>query len=471
MTALAAGTFSIGLLVGNLTGASAALLGSGIFPDVERGAFYDDAVGAMYDAGVITGYQDGRFGPNDPVTRGQVAVMMQRFLNLVEGGSATTSSSRNRSSSSSSNQSSAVPGAGQLGFSTTGFDIGEGTSNASINVTRTGGSEGTVRVSYTTEDGSAVAGSDYVATSGQLTFEDGETSKTISVTITNDQIGEAADTFTVSLSDPTGGASLGANTEVEVRILDNDGGSGASSSSAGTTSSLPTAGGFRFGGNTYNVAENASQFTVVVERIGGSSGEVSVQYETVELTGGVPPPAEAGDNYSATSGTLTFNAGSTEQSFTISIHDNSEATGNKRFQVRLKNPTGGAVLASSTSDVVIVDDEVGVTFGTGSLKFADDEYSLEEGESATVTILRQFGTKSQVTVKLTSQNGNANSSDYQTIDTTLTFRDGEASKAVTITAKTDNESDDNETFSLWISNPTGGVQITTPDSTTVTIDD
>jgi Calx-beta domain/RTX calcium-binding nonapeptide repeat (4 copies) len=57
-----------------------------------------------------------------------------------------------------------------------------------------------VTVSYATADGSATAGSDYTATSGQLTFAPGETSETVDVAILGDTAVEADETFTLTLS-------------------------------------------------------------------------------------------------------------------------------------------------------------------------------------------------------------------------------------------------------------------------------
>ena len=61
-----------------------------------------------------------------------------------------------------------------------------------------------VTVSYSTEDGTAVADSDYTSTSGMLRFEAGETSKTIAVPTIEDATAEETEGFTVQLSDPSG---------------------------------------------------------------------------------------------------------------------------------------------------------------------------------------------------------------------------------------------------------------------------
>ena len=59
-----------------------------------------------------------------------------------------------------------------------------------------------VVVDYTTANGTAIAGSDYVATSGTLTFNPGETSKTLSVTKNGDIAFEANETFFLDLTNP-----------------------------------------------------------------------------------------------------------------------------------------------------------------------------------------------------------------------------------------------------------------------------
>ena len=72
-------------------------------------------------------------------------------------------------------------------------------------VTLDNASTGTVTVNYATTDGTATAGEDYTATSGTLTFAPGETEKTVSVAITDDEVEDSGETFTLVLSDPSGG--------------------------------------------------------------------------------------------------------------------------------------------------------------------------------------------------------------------------------------------------------------------------
>ena len=79
-----------------------------------------------------------------------------------------------------------------------------GTSNVTVAVTLSRASSQAITVSYTTANGTAVAKQDYTATSGTLTFQPGETSRTISVSIKGDRKREADETFSVNLSNAVG---------------------------------------------------------------------------------------------------------------------------------------------------------------------------------------------------------------------------------------------------------------------------
>jgi hypothetical protein len=89
--------------------------------------------------------------------------------------------------------------ASNLEFSASHFNVNESAGTATVTVTRTGDSSGSVTVHYATSDGSARAGTDYTATSGDLTFAAGVTSKTISVPLLDDPDAAASESFTVTL--------------------------------------------------------------------------------------------------------------------------------------------------------------------------------------------------------------------------------------------------------------------------------
>ena len=78
---------------------------------------------------------------------------------------------------------------------------------------------GIVSVGFSTQDGTATSGAKYIPTNGVLTFGDGETSKTFSVEVVNTATAEGPETFSLNLSNPTGGATLTSPSNTVVTIL------------------------------------------------------------------------------------------------------------------------------------------------------------------------------------------------------------------------------------------------------------
>ena len=116
------------------------------------------------------------------------------------------------------------PGApGNLQFSAGAFEVPELGGNATISVTRTGGVSGTVTVDYTTSNGTAIAGQDYLTQTGTLTFNNGSAlPQTFSVPIIDDSDPDGNKTVNLSLTNPTGGATLGNPSTALLTILDDE---------------------------------------------------------------------------------------------------------------------------------------------------------------------------------------------------------------------------------------------------------
>jgi hypothetical protein len=79
-------------------------------------------------------------------------------------------------------------------------------------------------VNYATSNGTAAAGSDYAATSGTLSWANGDAaSKTFAVAMLDDSLPEGNETVNLTLSAPAGGASLGSPSTATLTIVDNEG--------------------------------------------------------------------------------------------------------------------------------------------------------------------------------------------------------------------------------------------------------
>ncbi len=114
------------------------------------------------------------------------------------------------------------PGGVAITFSAPTYNVNENTPLATITVTRAGITSGTVTVNYATSNGTATAALDYGNTSGTLTFGPGVTSQTFDVPILDDTISEGTESVNLSLSGPTGGATLGSQNTAVLLILDNE---------------------------------------------------------------------------------------------------------------------------------------------------------------------------------------------------------------------------------------------------------
>ena len=113
-------------------------------------------------------------------------------------------------------------GPGSLAFESDGVHVRESAGTVTLTVVRTNGAAGAVTVAWATLDGTASAGSEYVAGGGALAFADGQTEATLSVALLDDTAAEDNKSFSVVLGNVTGGASLGDVTACTVTIVDDD---------------------------------------------------------------------------------------------------------------------------------------------------------------------------------------------------------------------------------------------------------
>jgi N-acetylneuraminic acid mutarotase len=108
--------------------------------------------------------------------------------------------------------------AGSLQFSSSQYTTNENVGIFNVTVNRVSGAGGTVTANYATSNGTAMAGSDYTAANGTLVFPEGQTSTTFAVPITWDTVNEGTETVNLTISNPTGGATLGTPTTAVLRI-------------------------------------------------------------------------------------------------------------------------------------------------------------------------------------------------------------------------------------------------------------
>lgn len=166
-------------------------------------------------------------------------------------------------------------GPGSLAFGGATYGVGE-SGSATITVRRTGGDDGAVSVSYATSNGTATAGSDYTARTGTLSWANGDDgNKTFTVPILGDTTDEPNETVHLTLSAPTGGATLGSPSTSTLTITDDDGGSSPPTAPAAPTGLTATAVGTdRIDLAWTDAASDETQFQIERKAFGGSFAQV-----------------------------------------------------------------------------------------------------------------------------------------------------------------------------------------------------
>ena len=209
--------------------------------------------------------------------------------------------------------------------------------NAVFTVSLTAAVAQTVTVDYATADGTAVAGADYAAVSGTLTFPPGTVTRTITVPILSDVLDEDDETFTLNLSNPvnatiTDGQGLGT-------ITDDD--------------PLP----FLFAGDCAVIEGNSGPtpcaFTVLLVPVSGRT--VTVDYATADGT------ATAGSDYLPAAGTLTFPPGTTQQPVDVSVLGDVVPELDESFFVNLSAPVNATVDDAQGTGTIVDDDGVSLS--------------------------------------------------------------------------------------------------------------
>jgi predicted extracellular nuclease len=217
--------------------------------------------------------------------------------------------------------------------------VGEGSSEGTpitFTVTRVGDSTTAVTADYAVDFTGSASANDFVTgepLTGTVTFEAGETSKTISLLVQGDVAPEASETFEVVLSNVSSG--LSHDSRATGTIVNDD----------GDPPLVTIADVSQAEGNS-----GTSTFTFTVTRSGGS-GAFTVDYAT---TGG---NATVGEDYENATGTLTFAEGETTKTISVTVNGDTAGEPNETFEVRLFNPTGFAVLGDDRALGTIANDD------------------------------------------------------------------------------------------------------------------
>ncbi|HET7575637.1 MAG TPA: Calx-beta domain-containing protein [Sphingomicrobium sp.] len=314
-------------------------------------------------------------------------------------------------------------------------------------VTRSGSSGGTYTLNYATADKEAVAGSDYTAKSGTLTFTDGIMSQTIPVATIEDSVIEPNEGFYVNLSNPSGGAILSDNQGLGTITNDDV---------------PPPCQGVQFAAGDASATEGGN-LTFTITKTGTATGSCSVNYATSDGTAG------AGSDYTAKSGTLTFTTAQTSQTVVVATVEDTTYEPSETVHLYLTSPTGGATFADDHGVGTITDDDPAC--GTVSFTIASNG-AVTEGGSSVFTVTKSGSAPVSCTVNYATGNATAFAgSDYTAKSGTLTFTSAQTSQTVSVATIDDSTTENAETFHMALSAPSNGGSLGSAWDVSATIDD
>ena len=233
---------------------------------------------------------------------------------------------------------------GNVQFSVSSIQVIEDIGLMTVTVVRNGGAAGSLTVDYATTDGTAVAGQDYTATSGTLTFSGGETTRTFQIPITDDATTETDETFTVVLRNTPTLDSLGVPSTLSVTIQDRT-----------TVPVLSIV-------NLTSVVEGGpgttAQMLFNVSLSAATGRTVTVNFATSNIVAfGGATCSTRGVDYVTSSGTATVQPGNTSVTIPITVCGDTNAEANEGLNVSLTNPVN-ATLSNNLAVGAISNDDV-----------------------------------------------------------------------------------------------------------------
>lgn len=306
---------------------------------------------------------------------------------------------------------------------------GTHSTTSTFTVTLSGLSAHSVTVEYSTSDGTAIHGTDYVAASGILTFTPYTLVKTVNVTVlpgssTSNRV------FYLNLNNPSTGVII-TRAKGTGPILGHQCGCVTLSVNDITV-------------NQSKTAKVTATFTVTLTN--PATFPVTVQYATAN---GAAPSAEAGEDYNAVSGTLTFAPGQTSKSVPVTILPENENFA-EIFYLNLSNPSG-AVISRAQGTCTIIPTIIDIAVSNSPTVFR----SATADTYATFKVALSSITEATVTVKYATADGSAvHNTDYTATSGTLTFTPLTMTATVQVPVLPGTQSS-NKTFYLNLSNASG----------------
>ena len=311
-----------------------------------------------------------------------------------------------------------------------GGSVDERAGNASFVLRLDRPSSSVVSVRYATANDQAVAGSDYLASSGVVSFSPGQTVATVWVPIIDDVAAEGDELFRLDLSEPIG-LVIG-RASAEARIGAND------------AALLP---GAYITARTAVVNEADGYVEVSLSLNAPSSQLVQLNYSDGANT------ATTLDYANDHSGTLSFAPGETQKTLRVAIYDDVQEEVSEFFVLRFTTVGSAAV---TTPFLVVTVANSDAAPGTPASASVHSVVVDEAGAYARFEVTLDKAASVPVSFSYATADGTATAgSDYTARSGTLYFLPGETVQSVLVPILNDGVTEADESFTLTLSNPRG----------------
>jgi hypothetical protein len=234
--------------------------------------------------------------------------------------------------------------------------------------------------------------------------------------------------------------------------------SSSSTSTSSTSSTTTTAGGNNPVLSVGDVAltegdakTRTASFPVTLSK--ASAQTVTVHYATTNAS------AVAPGDYTAKTGTLTLAAGKVGGTIAVPVKGDTANEGDETFTVNLSAPTNASIADGVGTGTIRNDDpSTGIHLTVGDVTLTEGSAKTQK---VTFTVALSAPATSTVTVAYATANASAVApSDYKATSGTLTFNPGVVNQKVAVTVTSDTAAEADETFTVNLSNPTGGPTVT-----------
>lgn len=226
----------------------------------------------------------------------------------------------------------------------------------------------------------------------------------------------------------------------------------------------PFGGNFQFKSAEFVGTEGGSAVLVEVVRTDSATSAATVDFSTLSDT------ATAASDFTATNGTLTFAAGETNQTFLVNLGNDAAGESVESLFLTLSNPTTNTALGTvRTATLTILDDELLPAISINDITLAEGNTG---GSFAIFTVSLSAPNSAPVSVAYTTFFGSAGAgSDFSSSSDVVTFAPGETEAPITVVVFGDTLAELNETFSIYLSNPTNATIAGSVGTATILNDD